>query len=82
MSDDSLAPLLLVLLVLVLAVVLGLFLGTAVRQQREAKEWELFSAEHCRISGSYDRESKRASNVQAEYELKIYHCDDGSIHVR
>jgi len=65
-----------------------MLIGTAVavmlvlRHQREAAQWRAFSAEHCRISGSYDREGRRASNVQAEYELKIYHCDDGSIHVR
>lgn len=51
-------------------------------QRQEARAWEQFRAEHCRISGSYDRERRRASPRQEEFELKVYHCDDGSVHVR
>lgn len=50
--------------------------------QREARAWEQFQAEHCRITGSYDKEGGLASRRHDEFELKVYHCDDGSIHVR
>lgn len=50
--------------------------------QREARAWQQFQAEHCRITGSYDREGRRASPRHDEFELKVHHCDDGSVHVR
>ena len=69
-------------LVLMGCIILGLLLDAASRQQREAREWEEFATEHCRISGSYDKEAERATPVVAKHPLKVYHCDDGSIHVR
>lgn len=72
----------LLFLLLWLLLVVGWFFGAVTSQQNEAQEWEQFRAEHCRISGSYDKEGRRASPRQEEFELKVYHCDDGSVHVR
>lgn len=72
-----------VVLITGLFIIMGIVTAmVVVRQHRETQRWEQFRAEHCRISGSYDREGRRASPRQKEYELKIYHCDDGSVHVR
>lgn len=80
MSDQT--AVMTMFLVLLGCIILGVLLDAASRQQREAREWEEFAAEHCRISGSYDKEAERATPVVAKHPLKVYHCDDGSIHVR
>jgi len=78
----GLADVALFALLVALFVAIGAFLGAAQREHREAREWEEFSQQHCRISGSYDKEAERATPVVAKHPLKVYHCDDGSIHVR
>lgn len=81
MSDQT--AVMTMFLVLMGCIILGVLLDAASRQQREAREWEEFAAEHCRISGTYDREAGRASPViVAGADLNVYHCDDGTIHIR
>lgn len=65
------------LTVFIAAVVFGI-----VRDTREQAAWEDFAARHCRLTGSYDKEAERATPVVARHGLKVYHCDDGTIHVR
>lgn len=80
MSDPDRMMFVFIGIFMLLGVVAAIVIMTS--QQREAQAWEQFSAEHCRLSGSYDKEGRRASPRQEEYELKVYHCDDGSVHVR
>lgn len=83
MSKSDKAAIAFFLAYLLIAGALALFVLHRETQGKEA--WERFAAEQCRVTGNYDRDSGQVRGGVIDFDdpgPKVYHCKDGSMHVR